>query len=249
MPIVGDWKMLGIAIIVSAVSGFLRGFTGFGSALFFVPAMAAIYDPRVAATTLVAIDIFSSAWHTFGERKICNWREVRFLTTAALVGAVAGAFALSHANPIVLRWLASGVVLLVLALVSGGWRYRGNPTGPLTVAVGLLSGFLGGAVAMEGPPAVLFWLAGSNAAAVTRANVMMFILLTEAVVFCLYVIFGLMTPGVFLLAIILLPFFWISFWVGSRKFHGASDRIYRRVAGAVIALSAIASLFVHNGAG
>ncbi len=34
---------------IAALSGLVRGFSGFGSALIYMPLMAAIYDPRIAA--------------------------------------------------------------------------------------------------------------------------------------------------------------------------------------------------------
>ena len=42
------------AMAVSILAGAVRGFSGFGSALIFVPLMSAIYDPRTAAGTLPA---------------------------------------------------------------------------------------------------------------------------------------------------------------------------------------------------
>lgn len=244
-----NWKVLLIACAVSWLSGFLRGFTGFGSALLYVPAMAAIYNPQTAAATLVVIDIIGSAKRTIEARRTCHWHDVLFLTGTALIGAVVGTVALSYEQPILLRYFASAVVLCVLMLITAGWRYSGRPGRILTAVVGLISGFLGGAVAMEGPPAVLFWLGGQNTAAVTRANVMVFIVLTEFMVLLLYACFGLLTAKVLALVVVLLPFFWLSFWLGDRKFHGTTDRVYRLSASLIIGLSAIASLFIQNRVG
>ena len=102
---------------------------------------------------------------------------------------------------------------------------------------------------MEGPPAVVFWLGGTNTSAVTRANVMVFIVLTELIVLLFYVLFGLVTIKVLTIAVILFPFFWVAFWLGDRKFHGTAERTYRIIAGIVVALSAVGSLLFHNGAG
>ncbi len=44
------------AMAVSILAGAVRGFSGFGSALIFVPLMSAIYDPRTAAGTFLLID-------------------------------------------------------------------------------------------------------------------------------------------------------------------------------------------------
>ena len=42
------------AAAISALSGFVRGFSGFGSALIYIPLIAAVYEPRIAAPAYVA---------------------------------------------------------------------------------------------------------------------------------------------------------------------------------------------------
>ena len=49
------------ALAVAALSGVVRGFSGFGSALIYMPLVAAVYDPRVAAVTLLLIDTVGAA--------------------------------------------------------------------------------------------------------------------------------------------------------------------------------------------
>ena len=67
----------------------MRGFSGFGSALIYVPLIGAIYDPRTAAGTFLLIDfatgiaVLPTVWRQ------ANWREVLPLGVAA---AIAGQF-------------------------------------------------------------------------------------------------------------------------------------------------------------
>ncbi len=55
------------ALGVAALSGFVRGFSGFGSALIYIPLIAAIYEPRIAAPTLLLIDLAGSVPFTIRE--------------------------------------------------------------------------------------------------------------------------------------------------------------------------------------
>ena len=97
------------AVAVACISGVVRGFSGFGSALIYVPLMAAIYEPRIAAVTLLIIDFVASMPFTVGETRRCNWREVAPVSLAAIatipLGAAgaaisrAGHAALGHRNP------------------------------------------------------------------------------------------------------------------------------------------------------
>ena len=49
-----------IAVGIAALAGLVRGFTGFGSALIYMPLVSAVYGPQVAAVTLLLIDIVCS---------------------------------------------------------------------------------------------------------------------------------------------------------------------------------------------
>ena len=44
------------AVAVAALAGLVRGFSGFGSALIYVPLIAALYEPRIATVSFVMID-------------------------------------------------------------------------------------------------------------------------------------------------------------------------------------------------
>ena len=48
-----------LAIGISVLSGAVRGFSGFGSALIYVPLMSAVYGPKIAATSFLPIDLMT----------------------------------------------------------------------------------------------------------------------------------------------------------------------------------------------
>ena len=60
------------ALAVAALSGFVRGFSGFGSALIYIPLIAAIYEPRIAAPSRKRMNLvihdFEPGWDTYVER-------------------------------------------------------------------------------------------------------------------------------------------------------------------------------------
>ena len=48
------------AMAVAAVAGVTRGFSGFGGAMIYMPLIATIYDPRIAAVTILLVDLVSA---------------------------------------------------------------------------------------------------------------------------------------------------------------------------------------------
>src|SRR5436190_1442151 len=150
------------ATAIAALSGFVRGFSGFGSALIYIPLIAAVYEPRIAASTLLLIDLCGSLPFTIRSFSTCNWREVFPITVAAAIAVPFGTMALILIDPIVLRWIIAVLVFGLLAVLASGWRYRGRPSLPVTAGVGLIAGLGSGAVQIAGPAVIIFWLGGAS---------------------------------------------------------------------------------------
>lgn len=230
------------AIAVTLISGIVRGFSGFGSALIYIPLMAAIYEPRIAAVTLLITDFTASAPFTVAQTRRCNWREVAPVSLAALLTLPLGVMALQYLDPLILRWGIAFLVTVLLVVLASGWRYHVTPRASTSLGIGLISGVSAGAVQIAGPAAIIYWLGGPNSPAVIRANLMVYFALLAIASFVIYFFRGLFTTDVLLMSLLLGPIFIASMAAGAWMFKGASEHAYRRVAYAIIALSAVVSL-------
>jgi uncharacterized membrane protein YfcA len=239
-------RRFAVAAAISLVSGAARGFSGFGSAMIYIPLVAAVYEPRVAAATMVLIDFVCAFPLAVRAVPHCNWREVVPISIAAAVAVPIGTWVLLVADPVMLRWIIAGVVIVLLAVVASGWRYHGRPRLPATIGVGLLSGLGSGAVQIAGPPVIIYWLGGSGQAAFVRANLMVYFTFIDVIGCVAYFRQGLFTREVIALSLLLgLPFI-LAMIAGVRWFGMASERSFRRVAYAIIAASALVSLPVFD---
>jgi uncharacterized protein len=242
---IGDrrfWAALAIAILAGAV----RGFSGFGSALIYIPLIAAVYSPPVAAVTLLLIDTFGAAPFTVRSFTHCSWREILPIYIAAAIAVPFGTMALLVLDPTSLRWCIAIVILLLLAVLISGWHHHGRPRLPITAAIGLFSGFGGGAAQIAGPAVIIYWLGAEKNVVTVRANLLVYFLLLDLTLCISYFVQGLFTPELVALALLLgVPFF-IAIAVGATLFHGASDLLYRRIAYAIIAASALIGLPVFD---
>jgi uncharacterized membrane protein YfcA len=225
-------RRFAVAAVIALVSGAARGFSGFGSAMIYIPLVAAVYEPRVAAATMVLIDLICAFPLAVRAVPHCNWREV----------VPIGTWVLLVADPVMLRWAIAGVVIVLLAVLASGWRYHGRPRLPATIGVGFLSGLGSGAVQIAGPPVILYWLGGAGQAAFVRANLMVYFTFIDVIGCVAYFRQGLFTREVAVLSLLLgLPFIF-AMVAGARWFGIASERSFRRVAYAIIAVSALLSL-------
>lgn len=230
------------AMAIAAVAGLVRGFSGFGGAMIYMPLVAAVYDPRIAAVTILVVDFACSSPFTIPEMRRCNWREVVPISIAMAAGVPLGTWALLTLDPVVLRWCISVVVLSLLPPLAFGWRYHKQPKWPVTVGVGLFSGISAGAVQIAGPPVILYWLSRVGSSVTIRANIMVFFLICGVVLVAYYAYQGLFTPQAQALSLLLGIFYLGGVALGSYFFRGTSDQTYRRIAYAIITLAALASL-------
>jgi uncharacterized membrane protein YfcA len=235
--------LLGISIL----SGAVRGFSGFGSALVYVPLASALYGPQVGAATFLLADFVTGIVFSIGVWRLAVWREVIPLSVAAVFAAQFGTLVLQYADPVWLRWGMVAVVLIVVVVLGSGWRYHGKPALAVTLAVGLTAGLLGGATQITGPPVVLFWLSSMASALIVRANFIVFFALFSAAVIFTYFANGLMTPDVLALGMFIVPVHILAMFAGSKLFHVASERTYRLSAYVIITMAAIVSMPLWDG--
>jgi uncharacterized protein len=231
-----------IALAIAVLAGVVRGFSGFGSAQIYIPLIAAVYSPRAAAVTLLLIDTVGPAPFAVRGFAHCTWQEVLPMIVAAAVAVPLGALALVVIDPTVLRWFIAVLVLSLVAILATGWRYHGRPRLPVTVGVGLFSGFGAGAVQIAGPPVLLYWLGTATSVVTARANFLVYFLLLDLTSCTVYFWQGLITPELLTLSLLLAVPFFLATAAGARYFHGASDLLYRRIAYAIITLAALVSL-------
>lgn len=228
------------------LAGLTRGFSGFGSALIYIPLMSALYGPQLAAGSLVLIDLAVDAMLLPGLWRRAQWREIWPLAGSAIVAGQFGTVILEHADPVTLRWVIGAIVLAVVGALASGWRYHGKPKLIVTLAVGAMSGLLGSSVQIAGPPVIMYWLGSAGDLAVLRANFIGYFTLLSAGLFGTYLWRDIITSEAVAIALFTGPVQVLATWSGAKLFHVASARTYRIVAYIVIAVVALVSLPVFD---
>ncbi|MFH5923611.1 sulfite exporter TauE/SafE family protein [Roseomonas xinghualingensis] len=229
-------------LAVAFLAGLARGFSGFGSALIFIPLTSATLGPRLAAPLLMLVDnlttlpLIPAAWRGADRGQVAS------LLGGAILGVPAGAWLLLQMDPVTLRWGVCLTAFAMLALLASGWRYHGRPALPLSMGVGATSGLLSGAAQLGGPPVVAYWLGGAIPAARVRANLMLFFAANGVISAATYLLGGLLNPGVLLLAALIAPIYALGVWGGARLFGLASEANFRRACFLLIAASALLGL-------
>ena len=232
---------------VALISGTARGFSGFGSALIFMPLASSIADPRLVAPLLLIIDFIAAAPLLPGAWQKADRKAISIMALGALIGVPIGTYFLSRLEPVTTRWIISGFVFALLLLLLSGWRYRGKDHTAISVGIGGLSGFCSGLAQTGGPPIVGYWLGRPIPSVIARANIVLFFGASDFFSAISYAATGLITLDAIKFALVVGPVYGIGVWFGASLFGKASETVFRAICYALIAAAVIFGLPALDG--
>ncbi len=224
------------------LAGLVRGFSGFGAAMIFIPLAGIVERPEVAIPLLFVVDNLATLHITLPSFRRCCWAEILPLLAGASLTIPLGVALLVSVDPVTMRWAISLLILVAVAALASGWRLQKALPFAGTAAVGGVAGLAGGAASLYGPPLILFWLGGRSGAAQVRDNIYAIFGLLSVVAGTTQWLNGLLTFDVLREALLLLPVYILATVTGARLFRHASEAHYRLVALGLCALVALAGL-------
>ncbi len=238
-----DVPLYGLAAIVLAtlLGGLLRGFTGgAGAVVVIMPVLSAFVGAREAVPVGVCLMLLTG--FQLGRRALrdADIREAATLSISSVLLVPAGIWLLFSVDEEPMRRAVAVMAILFAAILLSGWRHRG-PRGPAVAAVaGGLSGLIGGAVGMGGPPMFLYIMSGPSPAHVQRGTIALSSSITPIVTLTALAIAGAFIPRVFWLILVLTPVFVFGTWAGTHYFGRVDETLFRRLSlGAMIVVSTL----------
>ena len=221
------------AVLVGAV---VQGSIGFGLNLIAAPVLALV-DPELVPGPAIVLAFVFTALLAVRERRDIDVRGVRWAFYGRIPGSLAGAAAVAVLSPRSLS-LAIGVAVLVgVAITASGWHVE--PTRPVLAGAGALSGLMGTASSIGGPPMAMV-LHGSTGAAM-RGTLSAFFLLGTVVSLALLAAVGEFGRADLVASAFLLPPLLVGF-AASRLVAPHVDGARLRVG--VLGLSSLAAVSV-----
>lgn len=223
-------------------AGIVRGYTGFGSAMIFMPVAGAYLGPKTAIGIMSIIDAVMQLPMIRSTWRHARWREIGPLFIGFVVGLPLGILILTTVDPTPIRWVTSLSIVAALTLLLTMGRIDASPGLPVTIATGTASGLISGIASLGGMVLSLFWLAGPSHNAGVRGSSVAFFVPASLLSLSLLAYAGIYTSEVLrLVGWTILPY-GIGIGLGSLLFDKASPRMFRPVAFAVIAIAALTSL-------
>lgn len=228
--------------VAVVAAGLVRGFAGFGSGMIIMAVASSVLTPVSAVIFMMMAELIGPLPNLRAAWREGAPRDVGRLMFGATLAVPLGIYCLANMSSEFFVWVVSVCVLVLLAVLMSGWRYRGVLTPGLTVATGALGGFMSGFAGIPGPPVILLYMSSLLPIAVIRANFLLFLLAIDVVMIAVFWGSGLFIWEVAVLGLIAGVPNLLANWAGARLFDPTAETLFRRVAYLIIATSAILGL-------
>jgi uncharacterized protein len=183
------------AVVIFAAH-LVYGVAGFGTglvAMAFLPFLMTTSDAVVLMTILTilfALVVFIPL------RRECAPRAIVGLTVGSVLGTPAGVWILAVAPGEVVNRLIGAMLIVVVSLeLAGRFPRRLNGRG-WGLGTGIVSGLLGGAVGLPGPPVIVYGATQDWSPRTFKANLQAFFIVNQSVILLGYGVAGLVTAEV-----------------------------------------------------
>jgi len=226
----------------AVLAGLIRGFSGFGTALIYLPLASMSLPPIWVLVTLTVMDLVGPLPNVPRALRDGRPREVVVLAGAAALALLPGLFVLDMLGDDGFRWMVAGLCLVTVVLMASGWRWSGRMTSRRTASIGGLAGFLGGVAGLPGPPVILAYMAAPLPAAVIRAHILLFLVLWDIIFGATLWATGRLSAEPVWLGVVLIVPYLLANIAGAKLFRPERERLYRRTAYVLIAAAAFAAL-------
>ncbi len=231
-----------IAAVFLALGGLVKGATGAGAPVLAVPAIAMLYDVKLAVVIMMVPNLLTNIWQWWQYRKsISQTRFVVMFALAGAIGTVIGTWLLATLPQEILSLTLAAVVFVyvIFRFLRPGWVLSDKAALKLSTPVGVIAGALQGASGISAPVSISFLNAMRLERPTFIATVSVFFLMMTVTQIPALVALGIMTPSLFgISALALLPIL-VMMPVGAKLAERFSKDTFDRVMLVMLSLLAI----------
>lgn len=255
--IMTDWVTTGLTALVIFVATVVHGITGFGYAQVSMGLLPLFRNPGAASIIFTVTAIFSNGRVWWSVRDDFDWRRWVVPVIGLALGLPPGIYVFSAFNKTQLRAAIGGVLVLAVVLIASmrqidtvtNWIEDSDlkPGWKTGVTAGFLSGVFGGAVAIPGPPMIVygafmaaggFWTDREMKAVFTAffGTLMVYRVATLGLT-------GTLSLPLLIDAAIALPGIFIGAWVGVKIFNRVPETVFGWLVLVLLTVNAAVLLF------
>jgi uncharacterized membrane protein YfcA len=240
-----DGGILAYSVVVVFVAAVVRGYSGFGASAIMVTGLGLVIPPAEVVPIALLLEIAASLGLLRQVWGSVAWPTVGWLSAGAVFGMPIGMAFLARLPADPMRVVISVLVLGASLALWFGYRLHSAPRRGHILGTGIASGLANGIAAVGGLPVVLFLLSTATGATVSRATLVIYLMLGDIYGTGVAVTHGLVTGDVGVrTAWFCIPLL-AGVALGNRQFLKTTPDSFRRFT--LLLLVALASLGLVRG--
>lgn len=237
------WTLIFLLAITTAAS-FIQRVTGFGFGIVVMTVLPYLLPSFGEATALSGLlAVFTSLIPAVRMYRFLHWRKMWVILLTFLAVSWVAVQLVSRVDGRLLKHILGGVLIatsLYFIFVNG--RIHLRPTVPVQLGMGSLSGVMGGLFAMQGPPAVIYFMGCADGKGEYLALTQWYFLIGNTVMSLYRAASGFTTAVVLRMWALALPAVFLGLWLGARVFARLHADVLRKVVYAFLAVAGLAAL-------
>ena len=228
--------------LAALTAGIVRGFSGFGTAMIFLPVAGKYFEPVTAIIILTIMDLCGPALIVPRALRDAYKPDLFRLIGGMILTLPIALYFLLNMETELFRYIVSILALILVFVLATGWRFEGQLHSGALIGLGGIAGVSGGIAGVPGPPVILFYMASTHPVKVIRANNLLFLFGFDIfALFFLSIASALKIYAVVLGLILAIPM-GLGNVIGAVLFNPDQEKLYRKIAFCIITLSALTGL-------
>jgi uncharacterized membrane protein YfcA len=230
-----------LAGLIVLLGHFIKGMTGFASALFSIPLLALFLDIKFVVPVFLLFDLISGVILTVQTKRFIDKSSLWLILSGLVVGTATGTYLLVSFGNQALKTVF-GVVVILFAmkiLIRDNGRVKNRLSRMWAPVAGLAGGCTGAMFGLNGPPLVLYLTHRLLDKQAFRATLYALFFVDACYRLILYSWGGLINTEVITFALYLTPFLLIGIGVGSRLHVRIRQDIFQKVVALILVAAGI----------
>ncbi|OQY03270.1 MAG: hypothetical protein B6I22_12010 [Desulfobacteraceae bacterium 4572_123] len=238
--------MLTQLILVSVIGFagmFIRGLTGFGSALVMTPLMLFFFDIQTSVIAINLVEIAAVFSVTMNARHDIDRQYLKILLPITIVGIAIGSFFLISFNLQILKQIFGVLTVIFSVRIFINLRSAFSRQKKWSFAWGYLSGALGGILGgifgTPGPPITIYLENQIDSQTVLRATLLIYFLALDVIRIIVYGCSGIVSLDMLKLAAFMLPASLAGSYCGQFINLRINDKVFRALVAVLLAITGV----------
>lgn len=225
-------------------ASFVQRVTGFGFGIFIMTILPYLMPSYGEATALSGMLALISAIVTGVQMfRYMDWKKIWLILIVFVAVSTACIFMVAKIDSHLFRKILGGFLILVsiyFFFVSG--KIHMKPSVPVQTGMGALSGITGGFFAMQGPPAVIYFLSCADSKEQYMALISIYFVISNIMMTTVRAVNGFVTVTVAKAWIYALPAVVFGIFLGTKVYNKMNINVLRKVVYAYMAVAGVIAI-------